>query len=188
MNAVSLTPASPSLYVGLLGPAWEELPAVVRRLHLEGSATGHFTIRRGPGVLAALVGWFCRMPPAGEHVPTRLVVRASPEGQRWERTFGSHALATGQRAWEPGLLAEQLGPVECVFRLRAGGQGLVYEQVGAWLRLGPLRLPLPRLFSPRIEAETLAAEGGMRVHVRIRLALVGPVLSYEGHVIPEESP
>jgi hypothetical protein len=175
-----------SLYAGVLGPAWTRLPPLVRRLHREGRASGRFTIRRGPGVLAALAGWLCRFPPAGEDVPTRLVVRREGVGQRWERTFGTHALATAQRAREDGLLVEQLGPVECVFRLRAEGRGLLYEQVGAWLRLGPWSLPLPRLLSPHIQAEAVEASGGMLVHVRIGSALTGGLLTYEGLVTPEE--
>lgn len=175
-----------TLYAGLLGPAWQGLPPLVRRLHGEGRATGLFTIRRARGPLAAMVGWLCRLPPAGEQVPTRLVVRRQGEGQRWERTFGTHALATGQRVWERHLLAEQLGPVECVFRLRAEGRGILYEQVGAWLRLGPFSMRLPRLLSPRIEAEALESAEGMHVHVRIHVAVIGAMLSYEGVVVPEE--
>lgn len=181
-----VTERDTSLYAGLLGPAWEGLPPLVRRLHREGRATGRFSIRRGPGVLAALAGWLCRFPPAGEDVPTRLVVRREDAGQRWERTFGTHALATAQYAREEGLLVERLGPVECVFRLRAEGPGLLYEQVGAWLCLGPWRIPLPRLLSPRIQAEALEATGGMRVLVRIGSPLAGVLLTYEGLVTPEE--
>ena len=175
-----------SLYAGLLGPDWEGLTPLVRRMHLEGRAAGHFTIRRGRGVLCALIGWLCRFPAAGENVPTRLVVRREGAGQCWERTFGAHALVTTQRVWDEGLLAERLGPMECVFRLRAGGRSLLYEQLGAWLCLGPWRLPVPRLFAPHIEAETAETATGMRVHVRIGSALVGALLSYEGLVTPEE--
>ncbi|PTL83987.1 DUF4166 domain-containing protein [Vitiosangium sp. GDMCC 1.1324] len=179
----------PSLYAGLLGPAWMGLPPLVRRLHREGHASGRFTIRRGPGVLSALIGWLCRFPPDGQDVPTRLVVRREGAGQCWERTFGTHALATAQRAREDGRLVEQLGPVECVFQLYAEDQGLIYEQVGAWLRLGPWSVPLPRLFTPRIEAEAVEVTGGMRVRVHIGAALVGGLLTYEGVVTPvEEAP
>jgi hypothetical protein len=175
----------PALYEQLLGPAWGGLPPVLRRLHGEGRATGRFTIRRGRGVLSALLGWLCRFPAAGEDVPTRLVVRREGAGQCWERTFGTHALATVQCA-RGGLLVEQLGPVECVFRLRAEESGLHYEQIGARLCLGPWRLPLPGAFAPRIQAEALEVAEGMRVHVRVGSALVGGLLSYEGLVIPEE--
>ncbi|ATB28339.1 DUF4166 domain-containing protein [Melittangium boletus] len=178
-----------SLYARLLGADWERLPELVRRMHVEGRARGHFTIRRGPGLLAALVGWLCRFPPAGEDIPTRLVVQREGEGQRWERAFGPHALATRQHVWPGQRLVEWLGPVACVFHLRPEGPGLRYEQVGAWLRLGPWNLPLPRLLSPRIEAwVTAESPEGMRVQVRIGAALVGALLSYEGRISPEEAP
>jgi hypothetical protein len=176
----------PTLYADLLGSAWARLPPLVRRLHREGRATGRFTIRRGRGVLPALLGWLCRFPAAGEDVPTRLVVRREGAGQCWERTFGAHALASQQHASEEGLLVERLGPAECVFRLRVEGCGLVYEQVGAWLCLGPWRVPLPGLLAPRIQAEALEVAAGMRVHVRIGSALAGSLLSYEGLIVPEE--
>jgi hypothetical protein len=175
-----------SLYAGVLGPGWEALPARVRRLHQEGHATGLFTIRRGVGPLSALLGWLCRFPSSGEGVPTRLKVLKDGDGQRWERSFGGHALATVQRAWEGGRLGERFGPVECVFRLRALEDGIAYEQVGAWLCLGPWRLPLPRVLAPRIEATTTDALQGMRVHVKIGAAFLGWLLIYEGLVSPEE--
>ncbi len=179
-------PSPPTLYADLLGPAWEALPGVVRRLHREGRATGLFSVRRGRGPLVALIAWLCRMPPAGEQVPTRLEVRRDGALQCWERAFGPHALVSMQRALAGARLAERLGPVECVFRLRPVSGGLAYEQVGARLCLGPLRLPLPRVLAPRIAAETLERGGSMHVHVRIALVGVGPVLAYEGVVTPEE--
>ncbi|HEY0094345.1 MAG TPA: DUF4166 domain-containing protein [Archangium sp.] len=174
-----------SLYAELLGDTWAELPPLVRRMHREGRASGRFTIHRGQGVVRALLGWLCRFPAAGEDVPTRLVVRREGAGQSWERTFGTQALATAQYARE-GRLIERLGPVECVFRLRAEGRALLYEQVGAWLRLGPWRLYLPGPLAPRIDATVEEAPTGMHVRVRIGAALVGGLLMYEGLVAPEE--
>jgi hypothetical protein len=179
---------APSLYAGLLGPGWAGLPPIVRRLHEEGYATGHFTIRRGGGPLSALIGWVCRFPAAGEQVPTRLRVRRDGDTQHWERSFGNHPLATVQRALQGGLLGERFGPVECVFRLRAVEQGIAYEQVSACLCLGPWRLPLPRVLAPRIEGLATEAPQGMRVHVRIGAAFVGWLLTYDGLVNPEEEP
>ncbi len=174
-----------SLYAGVLGSGWEGLPSRVRRLHEEGTATGRFTIRRGGGPLSALLGWLCRFPPAGEDIPTRLRVRRDGELQHWERRFGGHPLATVQRAWPGELLGERFGPMECVFRLRAVGQGISYEQVGAWLCLGPWRLPLPRLLAPRIEGLATESPEGMRVSVKIGSAFTGWLLTYEGVVNPE---
>jgi hypothetical protein len=180
--------SEPSLYVHLLGSAWDGLPPIVRRLHLEGSATGRFAIRRGRGLLATVVGWLCRFPAPGEDVPTRLVVRRDGPVQRWERTFAGHGLASVQRAWRDGWMAERMGPVECAFRLRPVERGLVYDFVGAWLCLGVWRLRLPRLFAPHVEGTTTEEPGGMHVRVSIRQALAGELLTYEGLIRPEESP
>lgn len=185
--AHALMPAqAPSLYASVLGPGWDGLPAIVRRLHQEGSFRGRFAIRRGKGPLSAVLGWLCRFPAASEDVATQLVVR--PEGalQHWERSFGGHALATVQRAWEGGRLGERFGPVECVFQLRTVQGGLAYEQVGAWLCLGPLRLRLPRVLAPRIEGLATEAPQGMAVQVRIGTAFTDWLLVYEGLVRPEE--
>jgi len=176
---------APSLYAGVLGSGWAELPSRIRRLHEEGTATGRFTIRRGRGPLAALACWLCGFPAAGEDVPTRLRVRQDGEVQRWERSFAGHPLVTLQRAWPGGLLGERLGPMECVFRLRAVAQGIAYEQVGTWLCLGSWRLPLPRLLAPRIEGLATEVPEGMRVHVKIGSAFTGWLLTYEGVVNPE---
>jgi hypothetical protein len=175
-----------SLYAVVLGARWAGLPPSVRRLHEPGCASGLFTIRHGAGPLSVVLGWLSLFPAAGEQVPTRLVVRQDGAVQRWERSFGGHSLATVQRAREGGLIGERFGPVECVFQLRSLEGGIAYEQVGAWLCVGPLRLPLPRMLAPRIEATAMEASVGMRVQVKIGSALAGWLLTYEGLVSPEE--
>jgi hypothetical protein len=186
--AHALTPArAPSLYEGVLGPSWESLPSIVRRLHQEGSFSGRFTIRRGRGALSAVLGWLSRFPAAGENVDTRLVVRRDGALQHWERSFGGHVLSSVQRAWEDSRVGERFGPMECVFRLRAVEKGLVYEQVSAWLCLGRLRLPVPRVLAPRIECTTTEAPGGMAVQVRIGTRFTDWLLVYEGIIRPGEA-
>ncbi len=185
-SALAAVAPVPTLYANLLGTDWDVLPPTVRRLHREGRATGRFRIRRGRGPLATLVGWFCGFPAEGEDVPTRLVVRREGPVQHWERSFGGQALFTAQRAWGDGLLAERLGAVECVFRLRAVDTSLVFEPVGAWLCLGPWRLKLPRLLAPHIDGVATEAPEGVRARVLIGSPLTGALLSYEGHARPEE--
>jgi hypothetical protein len=175
-----------SLYEEVLGSRWSGLPSIVRRLHVPGRARGSFSIRRGAGPLSALLGWLSRFPAAGEQVPTRLVVQQDGALQRWERTFGGHALTTVQRAREGGLMGERFGPVECVFQLRSVEGGIAYEQVGACFCVGPLRLPIPRVLAPRVEATAIGVPEGMQVRVTIGSALAGWLLTYEGLVSPEE--
>ena len=171
----------------MLGHDWERQPAIVRRLHLVGGATGRFTIRRGQGALASLLGWLCRFPAAGEVGPTRLFVRREGALQHWERSFAGHTLASVQRAWEDGRMGERFGPMECVFRLKVVERGLSYEQVGAWLCLGPWRLRLPGVLGPRVEGLVMESPQGMSVNVKIGSAFTGWLLTYEGHIQPEEA-
>ncbi|HEX8701436.1 MAG TPA: DUF4166 domain-containing protein [Myxococcaceae bacterium] len=188
--AHALAPAqAPSLYASLLGPGWEALPAIVRRLHQEGSFRGRFTIRRGRGALSSVLSWLSRFPAAGENVDTRLVVRRDGALQHWERSFGGHLLTSVQCAREGSLMAERFGPLECAFRLRPVEGGLTYEQVSAWFCLGPWRLPLPRMFAPRVECTATEAPGGMAVHVRIGSGFTDWLLVYEGIIQSgEEAP
>jgi hypothetical protein len=180
------------LYPRLLGRAWGGLSEPVRGLH-HGAwavrASGRFDVRRGRGTLASWLCGLLRLPADGGQLPVRLEVRPHPRGESWHRTIGGIALATEQSERAGGRLAERFGPMELLFRLQAVDGALVFEQTGAALRLGPLRLPLPRFAWPRVEARAWAADGGrgMRIQVRLGAPLAGPLLTYEG-LIEEEVP
>jgi hypothetical protein len=85
-----------------------------------------------------------------------LVVTPSTGAERWDRTIGSIALITTQAEGRGKHLVERFGPVELTFRLGAIDGAMVFSQTGAALRLGPLRLPLPRQLAPRVSARASA--------------------------------
>jgi len=60
-----------------------------------------------------------------------------------------------------------------LFRLKAEGGALAYASEGAALRVSSLRVRLPRLLAPRVEAWERADEGGVRVSVCVTAPLVG---------------
>jgi hypothetical protein len=171
-----------------LGEAWGEVDEAVRRLHERGAGPcgeGLFAVRRGnffARTLARLFG----LPAGGESVRVRLSVTQTEGGaaERWHRTFEGRVFDTLQREGEGGLLAERAGPVELLFRLSVEGGALIYKQAGAALRVGPLRVPLPRAFAPRVEARERGAEDGEVVHVHVSSSapFVGLMLSYEGRL------
>ena len=82
------------------------------------------------------------------------------------------------------LLAERTGPFKLLFRLSVEGGALAYRSEGAALSAGRLRVRLPRLLAPRVEAWERADEGGRGVRVRVRVTapLVGLLVEYEGLV------
>lgn len=173
------------LYERLLGEAWNDLDEPVRRLHMRGSGPcgeGTFEVTGGNFVARALAR-LARLPATGERVRVRLSVTILEGiGERWHRTFEVRAFDTVQREGKGNLLAERAGPFELLFRLSEERGSLVYKQSGAALRVGLLRVPLPRVLAPRVEARERGADDGrsVEVHVRSSAPLVGLVLSYEG--------
>lgn len=189
---IAVAEATPGLYPRVLGAAWHSLPAALTRLHhgtTEVHATGVFEVRRGDSWLARAVGWLFRLPPAATEAIVVLRVTLHGAGERWWRSIGGVELVTEQFATPSGQLAERFGPVQLVFALDPAVDGFCFRQTAAALCLGPLRLPLPRLFAPRVSATVAAAPDDDRAQVAITmmLPLVGLLLRYAGHIRVEGS-
>jgi hypothetical protein len=174
------------LYERLVGDGWGELDEPVRRLHLRARGAGVFAVRRGEGRLARLVARLLGLPRSGEAVPLLLCVEPHAGGERWRRNFAGSEFVTEQSGHEGALLLERTGPFELRFRLKVEGGALSYRQEDAALRVKSLRVKLPRLLAPRVEARERADEGGVRVTVRVTSPLTGPLIRYEGVVRTEE--
>ncbi len=179
--------ASAPLYPRLLGSAFATLPASVRALHdsnAERRWAGTAEVRRGRGLLAALVAALIGFPEAGAAVP--VLVSFSPEngGERWTRRFGSRAFTSVQRGGQGRdsyLLVERFG-------LAAFSLALVVE--GDRLRLVPRRwsllgVPMPRALLPRGESFETEADGRFRFDVEIALPGIGLVVGYRGTLHPD---
>ncbi|MFL6333733.1 MAG: DUF4166 domain-containing protein [Pyrinomonadaceae bacterium] len=178
--------ARAGLYERLVGEGWGGLDEQVRRLHLCARGAGTFAVRRGEGHGARVVARALGLPQSGEAVPLLLSVETHGGGERWRRNFAGKEFVTEQGEQAAGLLAERTGPFELLFRLTAEGGALAYRQEGAALRVGGLRVRLPRLLAPHVEAWERAEEGGVRVSVRVTAPLFGPLISYEGLVSLKE--
>jgi hypothetical protein len=184
------TRASAGLYERLLGDAWIRLDEPVRRLHTSGSGPcgeGLFAVRRGRNFIARALARLAGLPARGEGVRVRLSVTLTEGGERWHRTFEGRSFDTSQREGDKGLLAECAGPVELLFSLSEESGALVYKQTGAALRVGRLRVPLPRSCAPRVEARERGADDcrSVNVYVSASAPLLGPMLSYEGRLSVE---
>jgi len=178
------------LYPQLLGSAWNDLHEAVRRLHADTAsvqATGSFRICHGNGRLARCLLGLLGMPPAGEDVPTRLIISPWGDGEKWSRTFGGRPLITTQWPRGRGVLAERLGALELRFRLKVQDGALIYRQTGVVLRLGPFPIPLPGRFAPQVTAREEPGDGPnqTRVSVQVVLPLIGLLISYHGGMARE---
>ena len=177
--------ARAGLYERLVGEGWHSLDEPVRRLHLCARGAGAFAVRQGGGRVARFVARMLGLPRSGEAVPLLLSVEPHGGGERWRRNFAGREFVTVQGEHAGALMAERTGPFEILFRLTAEGGALAYRQEGAFLRVKSLRVRLPRLLAPRVEAWERAAEGGVSVSVRVTSPLTGPLISYEGTVRTE---
>lgn len=123
------------------------------------------------------------MPPATDAAKTRLVITPFGRGERWVRSFDGRVLTTTQREASEGGLIERFGLLELRFRLRVHEGALVYEQAGAALRFWALSVPLPRWMAPCVAArEEAVGPDVTHVHVAVDLPVIGPLISYEGHI------
>jgi hypothetical protein len=178
-----------AVYSHLLGPVWQELAASAQQLH-DGTrivrAAGTFRVRHVRPILA----WLARMPTAGENVPLRLVITPTDAGEEWHRSFAGRPMVSLQWARPDELLAERMGPLELRFRLTVENGALFYRSVGAALRLGPLRFPLPHGSCAWVTAweKPGPTPRQLDVHVEVRMPVVGVVVIYEGPLEIEESP
>jgi hypothetical protein len=180
-EAQTVEVARAGLYERLVGEGWGALDEPVRRFHLRARGAGTFVVRRGEGRVARAAARLLGLPEGGEAVPVRLSVEPHAGGERWRRNFAGREFVTEQGERAAGLMAERAGPFELLFRLNVEGGALAYRQEGAALRVGGLRVRLPRLLAPRVEAwERADAGGGVRVTVCVTAPLAGPVIRYEG--------
>jgi len=182
------TEAAPAgLYARLVGEGWGALDEPVRRLHLRARGAGTFAVRRGEGLVARAVARLMGLPRGGEAVPLRLSIEPHGGGERWRRKFDGREFVTEQGEQAGPLLAERAGPFELLFRLSVEGGALLYSPEGAALRVSSLRVRLPRLLAPRVEAwERADGSGGVRVEVCVTAPLVGLLIRYEGSVRTED--
>jgi hypothetical protein len=180
------------LYARLLGSSWHRAAEPVRLAHGSEETTrahGCLCIAHGERRAARLLAWLLRLPPAGDAVDTRLVITTRVDGEDWLRIFDGRRLRTRQyEAAADRQLGERVGLLEFRFRLEVSDGALVFRQVDATLMLGSLRVRLPAAWTPEVQArEAPAGARQIRIHVRVMLPAIGPLLTYEGLLHIEDS-
>ncbi len=174
-------PDEPGLFRRLLGPAFDALPAPVRRIH-HGRTTETFqgyAVARGSGGLAALARLFAGVK-LGRFKDFSIDIRTTPRGEVWTRHFGKGAfrsVITDDRE-TLGRFTERLGPFSFDLEARPGPRGFDWIPCG-W-RIGIL--PLPKFLSPKIRARSFAAGGDYRFTVLVAHPLAGVIVAYAGRL------
>lgn len=179
------------LYERLLGSEWAQLAAPVRRLHSPGPrvyAHGRLSVTGATTAGARAIARALRLPRASPAAATTLAIVREGDGERWVRRFERRRLDTRQSA-NAGTLLERYGVLEFRFALERCDGGLRYRQMHVSVAAGSLRVPLPRVSAPVVDAcERAAADDRVSVDVRISLPWAGLVLRYRGEMTIETQP
>jgi hypothetical protein len=173
----------PSLYRGLLGKAFDDLPEKVKRLHDARSCVlqGIADIDRGRSPLARLVAMMFRFPEPGRGVPMQVEVQANGDGKIWKRTYGARTFASAFAAGkgrDEGLLLERFGPIGFALApvVADGELKLVLRR---WKAFG---IPLPLVMGPRAQASEREEDGQLKFDVRLSHPLTGLIVHYRGTI------
>src|SRR5260221_1927940 len=173
----------PALYAAVMGSAWLELAEPIRVAHASTTvrARGRLRIGHGRGPAARWLARLLGLPRANDGAETRLVITPDGGGGVWRRTFDERRLDTRQYRAGDGELAERFGVLELRFRLDASQGSLVFRQTEAAFLCGTVRLRIPAVLAPRVDArEDPAGPRQVSIRVRVVLPAVGPRPTYDG--------
>ncbi|MBI3822271.1 MAG: DUF4166 domain-containing protein [Planctomycetes bacterium] len=172
---------SVGLYAQVLGDRWHELAEIVRRLHTPGTvvrAAGIFSVRRG-NRLARVIASIMGLPAECDAVDVQLTVTPTGTREEWRRLFGAKPFVSLQ--WlDAGKLFERIGLSETQLEFDVVDGGLHYRTGRTALRLGFIRLPLPRFLAPRVIAWEKPDGDKLSVHIEVHLPMLGHLITYEG--------
>jgi hypothetical protein len=174
------------LYRRVLGTQFAELHPILRRFHTSAGGMigiGRFRVRRHPGRLRGTLAALLRLPPTSDATEVRLGVFPAGAGERWVRSFDGIPLVTLQ-TWRGGLLIEQAGPAHFGLAVEVLNGGMVFRSKRVWL----FGVELPGDLAPSIRATAVPTDRGWTADVRLSVPLLGPLLDYEGEVIPQWTP
>jgi len=195
---VSTPPATTSVYQRVLGDEFTSLSPELRTYF---SLPEAGTVGRGEGVyevagsrkrwlrpvFSYLASRHILFPEFGRDVPFTVTNVPGPgDGLSSGREFifpGQTRLVEDTMHVVNGRLHDFIGRargLEVRFALRVRDGGLVMVSDASWLHLGPLRLPLPALFSARVVLNEWWDGDAQRVSVHLHNPLLGDIFEYVG--------
>ncbi len=159
------------------------LPQSVRDMHRNpGEYVGECDIERGQGILIQLALKLGRFPPAGRHVPVRLVTQTQDKDHSWLRDFGGHETTSELRFdAKTGDVHERFGPLSVWLRPAASKRGLEVHIH----RLTVFGVPLPQFLLPQSTTNEWQDDlGRFRFDVAASMPGLGLLIRYHGWLTP----
>ena len=178
-GSVDQAALSEQLFAHHLRSDFQRLPAVLQRMHgcsLPARFQGEVTVEPNPLRAVRLLLWLLGLPREPRCDAIRLDIEATSRGQQWTRHFPGQRMRSRLRL-QGDQLAERLGPVTLLFRLRASDAGIDWCPSG--LRFLGMPLPLSWLnFTGGQERQS--ADGRYLFDAWGGLPLIGRLVRYHG--------
>ncbi len=169
-----------ALFPRLLGEQWPRLATPVRQMHGDAPrvlARGMADVEGASHLVARLLRRLLGVPAPGTQQPLQITIERRGTREVWTRHFArGRMLSVLDRARDPALLRERLGPVALFFELKRDDGSIDWQLRKAHL----LGLPLPRALFGEVLSRSGAADGRYTFHIDTRLPLVGRLVAYRG--------
>jgi hypothetical protein len=160
------------------------LPLQIQRVHDNRARKvlrGRCLVERGRHSFVRILAPIASLPSSADDVPISVEISMGMGDETWARNFDGHVMRS--RLWaQDDLLAERLGAVTLLFKLRAIGGRIVWQVVGARF----LGVPLPTSWFAGAGATEEVIDGRYTFDVRATLPLVGLLVHYRGWLSEDE--
>ena len=170
----------PSLYRRFLGPSFDGLPTELRAFHdvtANRRYSGQCMIEGAQTGLGRVAARMLGMPRSGEGAMS-FEIRATPEGETWQRNFPGTVTVSRLR-FADGRLLESMGPAQMRFDVdEASGTRLSIALKGVRI----LGIPMPRFLLPQVRAVETASPGKLHFDIAASWPIVGRIIAYRGYL------
>lgn len=164
----------------LAGSGWPDLPRPCQSVHRRYNRfEGQIDVTLSPNPVLRAATRLAGIPPPQTAAPLILTTEAKNGVEVWTRQIGAQTLVSKRWIEKENLLAERMGPVTVLSKIRTTRTGT--DQVAlSWRFLG---VPMPRALMPVIHAEDRAEAGTYHFDILVSLPWFRVILfGYSGHL------
>lgn len=176
------------LFQAALGEGWALLPEPLKALHSQtGQWRGSVQVQRGQHWLARLMNRWLRLPQQTRRAPAVVSMRShrcpvsGKASEKWLRQFGEDRNYATVLSLHRGVIRERFGAAAIAMSLKATRLGLSFDAKRVYL----LGVPMPKLFTPRVDAYEHVHGQRCYFSVKVSLPLVGLLIHYHGWLLVE---
>lgn len=158
-----------------MGENFKRLDPLLKKVHV-GSVRlqGTVEVKRG-GILARLICTFFRFPRENPNAKLRVDCEHNRDSMVWKRDFDGLKMESNFRR-QGEFLMEYLGPLAMSFKAVETNGALEYQ----FIKTKMFGIPIPAVLSPQVEAVESESDGKYCFSVRVKMFLIGMVISYGG--------